>query len=96
MKKVKRPGRIGRCPLCIAASARRGAWGERGKSSLHPRTPLCAGTRSLSLELGGAVPPLRASPFSTLKRSKPDLGMAAFIGAAVRLVFTETASPGQS
>ena len=35
--------------------ARRGAWGERGKSPLHPlhpRTPLCAGTRNLSLELG--------------------------------------------
>ena len=35
--------------------ARRGAWGERGKSPLHPlhpRTPLFAGTRNLSLESG--------------------------------------------
>ena len=63
LKKVKRPGRIEPVSLCASrllpgmgggSPARRGAWGERGKSPLHPlhpRTPLCAGTRNLSLLL---------------------------------------------
>ena len=53
LKKVKRPGRIKPLSLCASrllpgaggrSPARRGAWGERGKSPLHPlhpRTPLC-------------------------------------------------------
>ena len=66
LKKVKRPGRIKPLSLCASrllpgaggrSPARRGAWGERGKSPLHPlhpRTPLCR-EREICL-LSRAVP----------------------------------------
>ena len=82
--KLKRPGRIEPVSLCASrllpgaggrSPARRGAWGERGKSPLHPlhpRTPLCAGTRNLSLELGR--PPSAACRMGHRREPSPACG----------------------
>ena len=60
MKKVKRPGRIEPVSLCASRLLPGAVHGVRGAVAplhpLHPRTPLCAGTRNLSPE-SGCTPP---------------------------------------